>query len=176
MNFSRVSMRGAEIWHIWKQHHLVECFWKILKSILHIRAMQLQGNGLYTALLIKVFAYLLALRLQAQRPFSKLSITQIMRKLSRDHDLKDMLTTHFHLPIWTLAKITHRRSLPYRCIGARSPWVPERRLGTLARRQEGEEETDESVSRRKRCSTGSMAPVSRAICKAPVSHSRACSA
>ena len=40
MNFSRVSMRGAEIWHIWKQHHLIECFWKILKSIFHIRAMQ----------------------------------------------------------------------------------------------------------------------------------------
>jgi hypothetical protein len=98
MNFSRVSMRGAEIWHIWKQHHLIECFWKMLKSILHIRAMQLQGNGLYTALLIKVVAYLLALRLQAHRPFSKLSITQIRRKLSRDHDLKDLLMTHFHLP------------------------------------------------------------------------------
>ena len=40
MNFSHVSMRGAEIWHIWKQHHLIECFWKILKSIFHIRAMQ----------------------------------------------------------------------------------------------------------------------------------------
>jgi hypothetical protein len=56
MNFSQVSMRGGEIWHIWKQHHLIECFWKILKSIFHIRAMQLLGNGLYTALLIKVFA------------------------------------------------------------------------------------------------------------------------
>jgi len=96
MNFSKNTMRGAEIWHIWKQHHLIECFWKILKSIFHIRAMQLQGNGLYTALLIKVFAYLLALRLQAHRPFSKLSMTQIMRKLSREHDLKDLLTTHFH--------------------------------------------------------------------------------
>ena len=31
--------------------------------------MQLQGDGLYTALLIKVFAYLLALRLQAQGGF-----------------------------------------------------------------------------------------------------------
>src|SRR5881397_2503771 len=79
MNFSHVSMRGAEIWHIWKQHHLIECFWKILKSIFHIRAMQLQGHGLYTALLIKVFAYLLAIRLQAHRLFSKLTITQIMR-------------------------------------------------------------------------------------------------
>jgi len=38
---------------------------------------------------------------------------------------------------WTLAKITHRRRLHYRCIGAKSPWVPERRFGTLARRQEG---------------------------------------
>ena len=46
-----------------------------------------------------LFAYMLALRLQAHRPFSKLSITQIMRKLRRDHDLKDLLTTHFHLPI-----------------------------------------------------------------------------
>jgi hypothetical protein len=23
MNFSQGSMRGAEIWHIWKQHHLI---------------------------------------------------------------------------------------------------------------------------------------------------------
>jgi len=76
----------------------VECFWKILKSIFHIRAMQLQGHGLYTALLIKVFAYLLAIRLQAHRPFSKLTITQIMRNLSRDHDLGTLLTEHFHLP------------------------------------------------------------------------------
>jgi hypothetical protein len=96
MNFSQVVLRGAEIWHIWKQHHLIECFWKILKSIFHIRSMQLPGNGLYTALLIKVFAYLLALRLQAHRPFSQLTITQIMRNLRRDHNLKDLLTTHFH--------------------------------------------------------------------------------
>jgi hypothetical protein len=40
MNLSQESMRGAEIWHIWKQHHLIECFWKSLKSIFHIRAMQ----------------------------------------------------------------------------------------------------------------------------------------
>jgi hypothetical protein len=98
MNCSCVSMRGAEIWHIWKQHHLIECFWKILKSIFHIRSMQLQGHGLYTALLIKVFAYLLVIRLQAHRPFSKLTITQIMRNLSRDHDLRTLLTAHFHLP------------------------------------------------------------------------------
>jgi Transposase DDE domain len=98
MNFSSVSMRGAEMWHIWKQHHLIECFWKILKSIFHMRSMQLQGHGLYTALLIKVLAYLLAVRLQAHRPFSKLTITQIMRNLSRDHDLRTLLTEHFHLP------------------------------------------------------------------------------
>ena len=101
MNFSQVVIRGAEIWHIWKQHHLIECFWKRLKSILPIRARQWQGNGLYTALLIKVFASLLALRLQAHRPFSTLTITQIMRKLSRDHDLKDVLTTHFHVAFLT---------------------------------------------------------------------------
>ena len=96
MHFSQVLMRGAEIWHIGKQQHLIECFWKILKSIFQIRSRQLPGNGLYTALLIKVFAYLLALRLQAHRPFSQLTIPQIMRNLRRDHNLKDLLTTHFH--------------------------------------------------------------------------------
>src|SRR6266403_2391702 len=98
MNFSQSSMRGSEMWHIWKQHHVIECFWKIMKSIFHMRSMQLQGDGLYTALLIKVFAYVLALRLQAQGVFSKLTITQIMRKLRRETDLRDFLATHFHTP------------------------------------------------------------------------------
>ncbi len=40
MNFSQGSLRGAEIGHIWKQHHVVECFWKIMKSIFHMRSMQ----------------------------------------------------------------------------------------------------------------------------------------
>ncbi len=98
MNLSQRSLRGAEIWHIWKQHHIIECFWKSMKSIFQIRSMHLQGDGLYTALLIKVFAYLLALRLQAQCFFSKLTITEIMRKLRREEDLRDFLVTHFHAP------------------------------------------------------------------------------
>src|SRR5438046_6590332 len=101
MNFSQEALRGAEIWHIWRQHHVIECFWKIMKSIFHMRSMQLQGDGLYTALLIKVLAYVLAIRVQAHRTFSKLTITQIMRNLSRDHDLKTLLTEHFHLPFLT---------------------------------------------------------------------------
>jgi hypothetical protein len=101
MNFSQVSLRGAEIGHIWKQHHVIECFWKMMKSIFQIRSMQLQGDGLYTALLIKVFAYLLALRLQGHSVFSKLTITQIMRKLSREHDFREFLATHFHAPFST---------------------------------------------------------------------------
>ena len=98
MNFSQESLRGAEIWHIWQQHHVVECFWKIMQSIFQIRSMQRQGDGLYTALLIKVFAYLLALRLQAQGVFSTLTITEIMRTLRREEDLRDFLVTHFHAP------------------------------------------------------------------------------
>jgi hypothetical protein len=101
MNFSQVALRGAEIWHIWKQHHVIECFWKIMKSIFQIRSMQLQGDGLYTALLIKVLAYLLALRLQAEGVFSKLTITEIMRQLRREADLRDFLETHFHAPFST---------------------------------------------------------------------------
>lgn len=96
MNFSQGSLRGAEIWHMWKQHHVIECFWKIMKSIFQMRSMQLQGDGLYTALLIKVFAYLLALRLQAQGVFSTLTITQIMRTLRREEDVREFLATHFH--------------------------------------------------------------------------------
>jgi hypothetical protein len=98
MNFSQRALRGAEIWHIWKQHHVIECFWKIMKSIFQLRSMHLQGDGLYTALLIKVFAYLLALRLQAQGVFSKLTLTEIMRQLRREADLRDFLATHFHAP------------------------------------------------------------------------------
>jgi hypothetical protein len=98
MNFSQEALRGAEIWHIWRQHHVIECFWKIMKSIFHMRSMQLQGDGLYTALLIKVFAYVLALRLQAQGVFSTLTITQIMRTLRRETDLRAFLATHFHAP------------------------------------------------------------------------------
>src|SRR5258705_6969477 len=98
MHFSQRSLRGAEIWHIWKQHQVIECFWKIMKSIFQLRSMQRQGDGLYTALLIKVFAYLLALRLQAQGVFSKLTMTEIMRKLRREEDLRDFLMTHFHAP------------------------------------------------------------------------------
>lgn len=98
MNFGQRSLRGAEIWHIWKQHHGIECFWKMMKSIFQLRAMHLQGDGLYTALLIKVIAYLLALRLQAEGVFSKLSLTEIMRKLRREADFRDFLETHFHRP------------------------------------------------------------------------------
>jgi hypothetical protein len=94
-------MRGAEIWHIWKQHHQIECFWKTLKSVFHIHAMHLHGDGLYMGLLIKVLAYLLAIRLKVQREFSKCSITQIMRKLSRDQDFRDVLAEHFHGPCLT---------------------------------------------------------------------------
>jgi len=50
--------------------------------------MQLQGDGLYTALLIKILAYLLALRMKARREFSKWTNTQMMRHLSRHHDLR----------------------------------------------------------------------------------------
>ena len=98
MNFSQRSLRGAEIWHIWKPHHVIECFWRIMKSIFQLRSLQLQSAGLYTALLIKVFAYLLALRLQAEGIFSKLTITEIMRKLRREADFRDFLATHFHPP------------------------------------------------------------------------------
>jgi len=99
IDFSTPALRGAEIWHIWKQHQAIEQFWKILKSVLHIKDMQLPAQGLYTALLIKVVAYLLALRWNAKKTFSKSTLTQLIRKISREYDLRTLLEEHFHLPI-----------------------------------------------------------------------------
>jgi hypothetical protein len=98
MDFSLNPLRGAEMWHIWKQHHIIECFWKILKSVLGIKSMRLREDGLYAALLIKVTAYILAVRLKiTEKAYSKMSLTQIMRKIRRDCDLEDLLREHFHL-------------------------------------------------------------------------------
>lgn len=96
MTFSQGALRGAEIWHIWQQHPLSECFWKILKAIGQMRSMQLQGDGLYTSLLIKVLTSLWALRMKARREFSQSTITQSMRHLRRHHDLRDCMTAHLH--------------------------------------------------------------------------------
>ncbi|MDM8551468.1 transposase [Desulfobacterales bacterium HSG2] len=99
MDFSPAPLRGAEIWRIRKQHHIIECFWKILKSVLGIKSMRLRGDGLYTALLIKVIAYMLAIRPGMRRPFLKMSVTEIMRKIRRESDLEDILREYFNLPI-----------------------------------------------------------------------------
>ncbi|WYD79302.1 MAG: hypothetical protein V8K32_08880 [Candidatus Electrothrix gigas] len=97
MDFSVNAMRGAEIWHIWKHHNLIEYFWKILKSTFKIKSMRLQGDGIYTGLLVKIFSYLLAVRLKSRREYSKLSIVQIMRKIRRENDLRELLEERFHL-------------------------------------------------------------------------------
>lgn len=99
MDFSQNPMRGAEIWRIWKQHHLIEHFWKILKSVFKIKSMQLQGDGLYAGLPVKIFSYLLAIRLKSHKPYSKLSVVQIMRKIRRDSDLEQLINEHFHLSL-----------------------------------------------------------------------------
>jgi hypothetical protein len=98
MHFRQRALRGADIWHIGKPHHVIACFWKIMQSIVQLRSMHLQGDGLSTALLLKVFASLLALRLQAQGVFSKLTLPEIMRQLRREADVRDCLATHFPAP------------------------------------------------------------------------------
>ncbi len=99
IDFSETFMRGAEIWHIWKQHHIIEYFWKILKSVFRVKDMRLHGDGLYAALLIKVIAYILAVRLRGRKIYSGMSLTQIMRKVQRDYDLETVLREHFSLQI-----------------------------------------------------------------------------
>jgi len=89
------------MWPIWKQPQVSACCWKSRKSIFPRRSRHLQGDGLSTALLIKVFAYVLALRLHAQGVFSPWTLTQIMRTLRREEDVRDCLATHFHTPFST---------------------------------------------------------------------------
>ncbi len=98
MDMSLTPLRGAEIWHIWKQHCLIECFWKLLKSTFKIKEMRLHGDGVYTGLVIKVLAYLLAMRLKAETRFSNSTLAEIMTKIRRDTDLQTVLKEHFHLP------------------------------------------------------------------------------
>jgi hypothetical protein len=98
MDFSKASLRGAEAWHIWKQHHIIECFWKILKSVLGIRAMRLHDNP-YTGLLVKIIAYLLAVRLGEEKTYAGMSITQIMRKIRRNCEPEALLHEFFHLQL-----------------------------------------------------------------------------
>ena len=98
MDFSPTPLRGAEIWHIWKQHVWIEWFWRMLKTVLKITSIRLRGIGLYTGLLIKVLAYLLLLRLKNHRKFSQCSFTQLMRQIQREGTLEELIHEHFHLP------------------------------------------------------------------------------
>lgn len=96
MDFSVNAMRSAEIWHVWKYHNLIEHFWRTLKSVFKIKSMRLQGDGIYVGLLVKIFSYLLAVRLKSRREYSKLSLVQIMRKIRREKDLRELIEEHFH--------------------------------------------------------------------------------
>ena len=96
MDLSCVPGRGAEIWKIWEQHHRIEQFWRLLKSVFRIKSIQLRGDGLYAGLLIKVIAFLLVLRLQAQKAFKNLSVVQTLRKIRREGSLDTLIDEHFH--------------------------------------------------------------------------------
>ena len=97
MDFSLRPLRSSELWRVWGAHNLIEQFWKILKSILKLKAMRLRTQGIYTGLLIKLMAYLSLVSLQFQRIGRNLSLTQIIRQLRRESNLVDLLHEHFHL-------------------------------------------------------------------------------
>jgi hypothetical protein len=97
MDFSPTPWRGAEIWHIWKQHVWIEWVWKMLKTVFKITSMRLRGIGLYPGLLVKVLAYLLVLRLKSHRRLSQFSFTRLMRQIQREGTLEELMEEHFHL-------------------------------------------------------------------------------
>jgi len=96
IDLSETPRRGAEIWRAWRQHHAVERFWKMLKSIFHLKSIQLRGDGLYAGLLIKILAFLMVLRLKSQKGFEGLSVLQILRKIRREDRPENVIEEHFH--------------------------------------------------------------------------------
>lgn len=96
IDLSNKPGRAAEIWRIWKVHHAIERMWKTFKSVFQLKKVQLRGDGLYAGLLVKVLAYLLAMRLKFQKDYRRMSILQILRKIRREGCLKDIINEHFH--------------------------------------------------------------------------------
>ena len=87
---------SAEIWNIWHEHHRIEQFWRLLKSVFRLKTIQLRDDGLYAGLLIKVIAYLMVGRLLSQKAFKNLSVVQSLRKIRRECNLDDLINQHFH--------------------------------------------------------------------------------
>ena len=96
MDLSCKPGRSAEIWNIWQEHHRIEQFWRLLKSVFRLKTIQLRDDGLYAGLLIKVIAYLMVGRLLSQKAFKNLSVVQILRKIRREYKLDDLINQHFH--------------------------------------------------------------------------------
>jgi hypothetical protein len=96
IDFSKKPGRCVEIWRAWQKHHSIEQFWRLLKSVLHLKSIQLRGDGLYAGLLIKILTCILILRLKSLKTFRKLSFLQIMRKIRREENLQNLANEHFH--------------------------------------------------------------------------------
>lgn len=96
MDLSRKPGRSAEIWKIWQEHHRIEQFWRVLKSVFRLKTIQLRDDGLYAGLLIKVIAYQIVGRLLSQKAFKNLSVVQILRKIRREYNFDDLINQHFH--------------------------------------------------------------------------------
>lgn len=96
MDLSCQPARSAEIWNIWQEHHRIEQFWRLLKSVFRLKTIQLRDDGLYAGLLIKVMAYLMVGRLLGRKAFQNLSVVQLLRKIRREYNLNDLINQHFH--------------------------------------------------------------------------------
>lgn len=96
MDLSCKPGRSAEIWKIWQEHHRIEQFWRLLKSVFRLKTIQLRDDGLYAGLLIKVIAYLIVGRLLSQKAFQNFSVVQILRKIRREYNFNDLINQHFH--------------------------------------------------------------------------------
>ena len=53
MDLSCQPGRSAEIWKIWQEHHRIEQFWQLLKSVFRLKTIQLGDDGLYAGLLLR---------------------------------------------------------------------------------------------------------------------------
>ena len=96
MDLSCQPGRSAEIWNIWQEHHRIEQFWRLLKSVFRLKTIQLRDDGLYAGLLIKIMAYLMVGRLLWRKTFKNLTVVQLLRKIRREYNLDNLIHQHFH--------------------------------------------------------------------------------
>jgi hypothetical protein len=89
------ALRACEIISIWRQHHGVEEFWRVLKHDCGLKKMRpLKAKGTYLACATKVLAYIMMKQIAG---LFKITIHQLKIQVRRKIDLLEFFVEHFHM-------------------------------------------------------------------------------